>query len=79
MPNNRIKKVLIANRTEIALRIQRACDKLELPCVITVSDVDKQAFFAKSAHEVAHIGGNSAEAVRAMGLSALEHLKKAFT
>jgi acetyl/propionyl-CoA carboxylase alpha subunit len=56
MANNKIKKVLIANRGEIAVRIQRACQGLGLKSVIVASEVDKEAFFARNASELAIIG-----------------------
>lgn len=60
MPNNTIKKVLIANRGEIALRVQQTCQKLGLECAITVSDADKGSTFSKLAKEIAPISGQAA-------------------
>jgi acetyl/propionyl-CoA carboxylase alpha subunit len=57
MSKNRINKILIANRGEIALRIQRACQKLKIPCAITISDADRETMFAREAAEKALIGG----------------------
>jgi acetyl/propionyl-CoA carboxylase alpha subunit len=56
-----IKKVLIANRGEIALRIQKAADKLGLKSVITVSDADKETLFARNAQEIAYLDGHNAK------------------
>ncbi|MBU4139766.1 MAG: acetyl-CoA carboxylase biotin carboxylase subunit [Euryarchaeota archaeon] len=50
------KKVLIANRGEIAIRIMRACRELDIKTVAVYSDVDKHALFAKYADEAYHIG-----------------------
>jgi pyruvate carboxylase subunit A len=50
------KKVLIANRGEIAIRIMRACRELNIKTVAVYSDVDKNALFAKYADEAYPIG-----------------------
>ena len=36
------KKILVANRGEIAVRIIRACKELNIPTVAIHSDVDKE-------------------------------------
>ncbi len=50
------KKVLIANRGEIAIRIMRACRELDVSTVAVYSDADKNALFPKYADEAYHIG-----------------------
>ncbi|MCE8424529.1 MAG: acetyl-CoA carboxylase biotin carboxylase subunit [Candidatus Methanoperedens sp.] len=50
------KKVLIANRSEIAIRIMRACRELDVRTVAVYSEVDKNALFAKYADEAYLIG-----------------------
>lgn len=50
------KKVLIANRGEIAIRIMRACRELNIKTVAVYSEVDKHALFAKYADEAYPIG-----------------------
>ncbi len=49
-------KVLIANRGEIALRIQRACRELEIRTVAVYSTADKDAKYVKLADESVCIG-----------------------
>jgi pyruvate carboxylase subunit A len=51
-----IKKILIANRGEIAIRIMRACRELGIASVAVYSDADKEALFVKYADEAFHIG-----------------------
>ena len=50
------KKVLIANRGEIAIRVMRACRELDVKTVAVYSDVDKNALFAKYADDAYPIG-----------------------
>ncbi|MBI4509720.1 MAG: acetyl-CoA carboxylase biotin carboxylase subunit [Deltaproteobacteria bacterium] len=50
------KKVLIANRGEIALRVIRACRELELATVSVHSEVDRHALHVKFADESVCIG-----------------------
>ena len=56
------KKILVANRGEIALRIQRACRELGIKAVMVYSEADKEAKYVKLAEEAVCIGpGPSAQ------------------
>ena len=50
------KKILIANRGEIALRIQRACRELGIKAVVVYSEADREAKYVKLADEAVCIG-----------------------
>ncbi len=51
-----LKKVLIANRGEIALRIIRSCRELDIPTVAVYSDADRTAPHVLQADQAVHIG-----------------------
>ncbi len=53
------KKILIANRGEIAVRIIRACQEMGIATVAVVSEVDRDSLHAYLADEVVCIGGNA--------------------
>ena len=50
------KKILIANRGEIALRIQRACREMGVRAVVVYSEADREAKYVKLADEAVCIG-----------------------
>jgi len=50
------KKILIANRGEIALRIIRACRELDIQTVAVFSEGDREAMHVKAADEAVCIG-----------------------
>src|SRR5689334_18474308 len=51
MLNTLFKKILIANRGEIAVRVIRACRELSIPTVAVFSDVDRAALHVLKAGE----------------------------
>ena len=51
-----ITKILVANRSEIAIRIMRACREMGIKSVAVYSEADKNALFVKYADEAYCIG-----------------------
>lgn len=58
----KISKILIANRGEIALRIIRACQELQIKSVVAFSEVDVNGIWVARADESYPIVGNPIEA-----------------
>jgi acetyl-CoA carboxylase, biotin carboxylase subunit len=51
-----IKKILIANRGEIAVRIMRTCREMDIKSVAVFSDADRNSFHVRYAGEAYYIG-----------------------
>ena len=56
-----MKKILVANRGEIACRIIDSCKKLKFHSIAIYSDVDKKSKHVRKADESIHIGGSKAQ------------------
>lgn len=56
-----IKKILIANRGEIAIRIMRSCKEMNILSVAVFSDADRNSMHVRYANEAINIGHASAK------------------
>ncbi len=54
------KKILIANRGEIACRVIKTAQKMGIKTVVVYSDADREALHVRMADEAVHIGGSAA-------------------
>ena len=55
------KKILIANRGEIAIRIMRTCNRLGIGTVAVYSDADSRSLHRQFADEAVHIGPSASQ------------------
>jgi acetyl-CoA carboxylase biotin carboxylase subunit len=74
--HTKIKRVLIANRGEIARRIRRACEALGIETVLAVSDADATSLAAVEAPEIVAIGGSTARESYLNGAKIIEAAQK---
>ena len=70
-----MKKILIANRGEIALRVMRTAKKMGIKTVAVYSDIDRNAPHVRFADEAAHIGGNPSNQSYLLGKKIIEVAK----
>ena len=71
-----MKKILIANRGEIACRIIKSCKKLNLQSIAVYSDIDKNSKHVRDADESIHIGGSKAQESYLLPKKIIEVAKK---
>ena len=71
-----MKKILIANRGEIACRIIKSCKKLGLKSIAVYSDIDKNSKHVREADESIHIGGSKAQESYLLPKKIIEVAKK---
>jgi len=50
------KKILVANRGEIAVRIIKACQEMSIPTIAVYSEVDRSSLHVQMADEAVCIG-----------------------
>lgn len=54
----KIRRLLIANRGEIAMRVIRACREMDIQSIVVYSDIDRNALHVLSADEAYPLGGS---------------------
>ena len=73
----KFKRILVANRGEIALRVIRACKELGIRSVAIYSEEDKNALFRTKADESYQIGKGKSPLEAYLGISQIIELAKA--
>ncbi len=58
--NKKIRKILIANRGEIAIRVMKSCRTMGIRTVAVFSDADAKSLYLRHADESYHIGASPA-------------------
>lgn len=71
-----MKKILIANRGEIALRIMRSCKEMGIQTVAVYSEADRNAPFVRYADEAICIGASPSNQSYLVGEKIIEAAKK---
>ena len=70
------KKILIANRGEIAVRVIRACRELDMPAVAIYSDADRHSLHVRYADEAYYLGPSKASESYLLGDKIIKIAKK---
>ena len=73
----KFKRVLVANRGEIAIRIFRACNELGIRTVAIYSEEDKNSLFRTKADESYQIGKGKTPVAAYLGIDEIIDLAKA--
>ena len=71
-----MKKILVANRGEIALRVMRTAKKMGIKTVAVYSNIDRNAPHVKFADEAVNIGGNPSSQSYLLGDKIIEVAKE---
>ena len=71
-----MKKILIANRGEIALRVMRTCKEMKISTVAVYSEADRNALFVRYADEAVFIGPSPSSKSYLDGDKIIEACKK---
>lgn len=74
MMTRRFKKILVANRGEIAIRVFRACAELGIRTVAIYSEEDKNALFRTKADESYQVGKNKGPIEAYLNIDEIIHL-----